>query len=119
MTCGWGTVSDRAKAIIPQKSFLGVHTHSPSSPQEICSCPGPWNVRAGQSFVTDTSTTTILLIMAVIFITAVIPILLIIKRFKEFLCLKGTCPETNLPSVCSELDKENFLDPWDGGWREA
>lgn len=118
MTCGWDTVSARAKAIMPQKSFLGVHTH-PSSPQELGSCPGPWNVRAGQSFITDISTTIVLLIMAIIFITTVIPILIIIKRFKEFPCLKGICPETNLLSVHSGLDKENFLDPWEGGWREV
>lgn len=49
--------------------------------------------------------------MAVLFISAVIPFLLIIERFEEFSCLKGTCPETNLLSVCSGLDKENFLDP--------
>lgn len=32
---------------------------------------------------------------------------------------EGHLPKANLLSVRSGLDEENFLDPWEGGWREA
>lgn len=59
------------------------------TPAELCSCPGLWNGREGQSFLTTTSTTIILFIITIIFIT-IIPVPIITKKFKEFPSLEVT-----------------------------
>lgn len=60
------------------------------TPVELCSCPGLWNGREGPSFLTTTSTTIILFIITIIFITTIIPVPIITKKFKEFPSLEVT-----------------------------
>lgn len=79
---------------------------------------GPWKVRAGQSLVTDTSTTTRPLNHGH-HLPCRHPCPSHHQEVQRISLSEGHLPKANLLSARSGLDEENFLDPWEGGWREA